>query len=359
MLNTFVPQAAAFLARAAQIQNDPGIIVGPIAKVFGYIIDFVFNLVYAVTVNHSLGLSIIFLTIIVRALMLPLAVKQQQSMVKMQKLAPEIEKIKNKYGNSKDPEIQQKMSAEQQALYAKNKVNPLSGCLPMLITMPLFFGLSYIMNQSYMFISKLGGMYNELSSRIINEVPHFANYMVPLSLPHVPQKIIEAKTFDIGVVENMSKVLNKFSAADWNSLFSQIPTEYLPRIKEVFEQKQAVEIFFGLPLIDASGWAWPGIIIPILAGLTTFLSSWLSGQLSQTSTDEKNKMTQRTMMIVMPFFMAFMTVSLPAGVGLYWITSSVFQVVQQLIMNMRAGIPVFGKKLNTETTGGDQKEKRK
>lgn len=337
----------AFLARAAQIQNDPGIIVGPISQVFGYIIDFVFNLVYAVTVNHSLGISIILLTIIVRCLMLPLAAKQQKSMVLMQKLNPEVEKIRGKYGNSKDPEIQQKMNAEIQALYSKSKVNPLSGCLPLLVTMPLFFGLSYIMNQSFMFISKLGAVYNELSARIIS-IPHYTNYVVPLALPHVPQKMLDNHTLDISVAEHLSKVLNKFSVADWDALFAQIPTEYLPQIKEIFEHKQAIEMFFGLPLIDASGWGWPGILIPILAGLTTFLSSWLSTQMTQ-STDEKAKTQQRIMMTVMPIFMAFMTVSMPAGVGLYWITSSVYQVGQQMVLNKRSGIPLFKKKDQEKT----------
>ena len=335
--------ASALLIRAAQVQNDPGFIVGPISKVFGYIIDFLFNIVYGVTVNHSLGISIIFLTLIVRCLMLPLAVKQQQSMMKMQKLNPEVTKIREKYGSSKDPEVQQKMNVEIQALYSKNKVNPLSGCLPMLITMPLFFGLSYIMNQSYMFISKLGDIYRGLAVSVYSACV-YDNKVLELihriATPHVPKKMLDAGAIDIKIPEQFAKVLNKFSADDWKALFAQIPADYLPQVQQAFEQKQAVEMFFGLPLTEASGWGWPGIIIPVLAGVTTLLSSWLSSQLTQSSADEKSRSTQRMMMIVMPVMMGFMTVGLPAGVGIYWITSSVFQVGQQLIMNARSGISV-------------------
>ena len=326
----------------AQVQNDPGVFIGPIAAFFGYIIDFMFNIVYSMTVPHSLGLAIILLTLVVRALMLPLAVKSQKSMMAMQKLNPEVEKIRAKYSSSSDPEHKQKMNVEIQSLYAKNKVNPLGGCLPLLVQMPLFFGLMYIMNQSYLYVSKLKEVYHSLSSLII-QVPHYTNYVVPLAIPHVPQKMLEAQTLDISKVEHMSKVINKFSLWEWEHLFSQIPAEYLPAIQEIFNLKQSIEIFAGLNLIEASGWAWPGILIPILAGGTTFLSSWLSQQVS-TSTDPKMKTQQTMMMVIMPIFMAFITVSMPAGVGVYWITSSVFQVAQQLVMNRNAGLPLFKKK---------------
>ena len=339
-----------YLARVAQIQDDPGFIVGPISHVFGYVIDFIFNIVYGLTTHHSLGLSLIFLTIIVRFLMLPMFAKQQKSMMKMQQLNPEIQKIRDKYGKTKDPEIQQKMNVEIQAVYSKNKVNPLGGCLPMLITMPLFFGLSYIMNQSYMFISKLGGVYRDLAAQIYACIdpnihpgvdPQFFEGVKNLALPYVPQKMLDAQSLNISVPDQFAKILNKFNTDSWEALFAQIGTyapDNLSGIRELFTHKEAIETFFSLSLTNASGWSWPGILIPLLTGLTTLLSSWLSTQMT-TVTDERSRTTQRTMMIVMPVMMAVMTVGMPAGVGLYWITSSVFQVVQQVIMNSRSGIP--------------------
>jgi len=333
---------SAFALSKAQVQNEPGMIVGPIAFVFGKIIDFIFNIAYMLTENHSLGISIIILTIIVRCFMLPLGVKQQKSMMAMQKLNPELQKIRAKYGKTKDPEVNRKMNAEIQALYAKNKVNPLSGCLPLVITMPLFFGLHYIMNQSYLYVSKLGDVYNSLSTAIIN-IPGYTNIVVPLALPHIPQKMLDLpyeNQLKINVATDLSRILSKFSIQDWNTLFAKIPTDFLPQIQEIFSHKQAIERFMGLTLTEASGTGWPGIMIPILAAVTTLMSSYISSRMNQ-SNDSNAASQQRMMMVVMPLMIGFMTINMAAGVGIYWITSSVFQVAQQYVMNRRAGIPLF------------------
>jgi YidC/Oxa1 family membrane protein insertase len=327
----------------SQVQNDPGVLIGPIAQLFGYIIDFMFNIVYALSVNHSLGFAIILLTLVVRAGMLPLGVKSQKSMLAMQKLNPEVEKIRNKYGASKDPEVKQKMNVEIQALYSKNKVNPLGGCLPMMVQMPFFFGLMYIMNQSYLYVTRLNEIYHQLSSLIYQglvaggDLTPFKN----LALPHIPQRMLEAGSLDISRAEDMSKIVNRFGIESWEALLAHlegIPAANFAEIMRLFDLKQSIEIFGGWNLIEISGWAWPGILIPVLAGGTTFISSWLSQQMSASS-DPKMKTQQTVMLVVMPIFMGFITVSMPAGVGLYWITSSVFQVAQQVVMNKRAGIP--------------------
>jgi YidC/Oxa1 family membrane protein insertase len=166
---------------------------------------------------------------------------------------------------------------------------------------------------------------------------------------------------------DMSKVINRFSSEDWDRLLNQSPKAYaaeyaviqamddadlpvintMPEfympIKAALDRKLAIENFFGIPLIDASGWRWPGILIPLITALTTFASSWIMTKM-QTSLDEKQQMQQKIMMYVMPVMLFFMTVGLPAGVGVYWITSSVFQTAQQAVLNARAGFPLFKKK---------------
>jgi YidC/Oxa1 family membrane protein insertase len=82
------------------------------------------------------GLAIIMLTVLVRSCMFPISRKQAQSMAKMQELKPELDKLKEKYG--KDP---QKQSQAMQELYRKYNINPLAGCLPMFIQLPIFVGL--------------------------------------------------------------------------------------------------------------------------------------------------------------------------------------------------------------------------
>lgn len=84
------------------------------------------------------GLAIIIVTIIVRALMFPLTLKQEKSMKKMRELQPQLDKIKEKYKDN--PQEFQKRTAE---IYKENNVNPLSGCFPILLQMPIFIALFY------------------------------------------------------------------------------------------------------------------------------------------------------------------------------------------------------------------------
>lgn len=106
-----------------------------------------FNLVYgginAVfgNPNVSYGVSIIVFTLIIRALLLPLNVKQTKSQAKMQEVQPEIQKLQAKYKN--DP---QKLQQETMKLYKEYGANPLSGCLPLLIQMPILFAMYYVFN---------------------------------------------------------------------------------------------------------------------------------------------------------------------------------------------------------------------
>ena len=92
--------------------------------------------------NISFGLAIIIFTIIIRLVLLPLSIKQTKSTAKMSAIQPEMKKVQEKYKN--DP---QKAQQEVMKLYKENGVNPMGGCLPMLIQMPILFALFYVFNK--------------------------------------------------------------------------------------------------------------------------------------------------------------------------------------------------------------------
>ena len=360
-----------FLGRP--VQSEPGFIVRPIAWLFGTILDFCFNIVYWLTPNNSLGLAIILLTIVAMTLMLPLNIRSQKSMLKMQALNPEIEKIKAKYGNKNDAETKQKISAETQALWAKHKVNPLGSCLPMLIQMPLFFALLYLMGQSYLYIDTLTELYYDMSVAI-QAVPNFTEIIYPLARPHIPNDwyytnggmlramfsnlieqghapeaamqaaLAQLGTTDVivlGLPDHLSRVLDRFTMESWNTLFAQIEAyhpNYLPPIQALYDRMQSIEVFMGISLKDNSGLRFPGIFIPILSVITMMATTWLSQQINQAK-DPQQKMMQTIMMTVMPFVMGAVTVNFAAGVGLYWVASNTYRFVQQLIMNKKMGVP--------------------
>lgn len=91
--------------------------------------------------NYSYGLAIILFTIIIRIILLPLNIKQTRSQVRMQEIQPEIKKVQDKYKN--DP---QKAQAEVMKLYKEKGANPMSGCLPMLVQLPILWALFYVFN---------------------------------------------------------------------------------------------------------------------------------------------------------------------------------------------------------------------
>ncbi len=329
MINSLVLSSATFLSASQVIQKEPGI-TKFITEILGFIINIIYNVVSSFTLANSLGISIILLTIIVRVLMLPLAMKQQKSMVKMQLIQPEVTKIQKKYGDNKDPEVQKKMQAEIQAIYSKNGVNPLAGCLPLLIQLPIFVSLSYLMNNAYLFIGKLGDIYRTIGERIV-EIPGIDTILVNIAAP----KMQKGVTLNLGQsMEDVLKVVNRFNQDDWASVMGAASSDTVSAINEQLAQLSIIENFMGIDLTAAAGTSWPGVLIPIFAVITTMLSSYIAQKTTtNTNMTDQAKQTQRMMLIVMPLVMGFTTIGLSAGVGLYWITSSVFQTAQQVVVN--------------------------
>ena len=95
------------------------------------------------SVVPNLGISIILLTCAVMAVLLPLTAKQARSMIAMQRIQPEIKKIQAKYKDDK-----QKQNEELMKFYQENKINPLSGCLPLIVQMPILFALFRVLRRS-------------------------------------------------------------------------------------------------------------------------------------------------------------------------------------------------------------------
>jgi len=290
----------------------------------------------------------------------------------MRELKPELDKIQEKYGKTKDPELLKKANAERSALMAKHGANPLSGCLPMLIQMPLFFGLTFIMRQAFLYISRLRDMYYDLSAAILNVPDMISNSeFVRLTSEFIPNAIVQnnmeahnllhawglwyertpaqlqqvidevGDVLFLGMPEHLSRILNRFNMDDWNTLYAQIPAQYLPNIQDMVNNLRQIEMFFGLHVVDNGGLGWPGILIPILVAITMFASSWLMQlRTFDANADDRTKMTQKIMLFAMPVMMAVFTVNFPVGVGIFWITSQVFQVGTDIVLLKKSGTKI-------------------
>ena len=327
MTQLFLQDSTVFLNQV--IQSPPGVIVGPISVVLGTIINFIYNLVSFMP--GALGFSIIIMTIIVRTALLPTAFTMQRNMMKTRAMQPEMAKIKEKYGDTKDPEMKRKMTAEMTALQSKHGVNMLASCLPMLITWPLFMGLFVVLGQAFMFIGSVGDAYSAVSTVIIAQGNDFlANVVWPMVQPNVPTGMV----INIDVVEDMNRAIHVFSEYNWATLFSHFSGAELANIQNLYNEKIAVQNFFGINLVEPSG-LWPiriSSILPVLSAGTMFLAQFLMMR-SNPSQDAQQQNIQKITLILFPVMFGWFTIQAAAGVGLYWVMLNVYLIVQHYFIN--------------------------
>jgi YidC/Oxa1 family membrane protein insertase len=200
----------------------------------------VLNFIYAGV--HDYGVAIILLTIGIRVALLPLTIKQTRSMHELQKIQPKLKAVQEKYKDDK-----QKQQEEMMKLYQENKVNPLGGCLPTLLQLPIMILL-------------------------------FRMLLDPKTFQAHPPRFLF-------LLPNLTQTLNKAIPHGWIS-------------------------------------ALPYGVLLVVVVLTTYLPQKMMSQDAQ----------QDRMMLIMSAFMAWISLGLPAGVLLYWVTTNIWTVAQQYVM---------------------------
>lgn len=305
MLPIFLTQSDTFLT-------------GSISRFFGMIMDAIYNFFSNSLGIESLGVSIIVFTIIVRLLMLPLAFKQQKSMQDMQKIQPELKKIQEKYKNKKDQASQKQFQMEQSRLFHENNVNPAAGCLPLLVQFPIIIALFGVLRNIPAYIMSIKDIYIQIIGKISTSPAY--------------EEVINSFTKNNIDVSNQNKVidvLSKFGQSSWDSLIDKIGTVD-QSVYPLVDKLNEINNFFGINLAEKPDLLSIGILIPILSVLFSFLSSKF--MYIKRNNDETSKQ-QSTMMYTMPIVMGFIVTTMPAGLGLYWIVSSIVQVIQQIVIN--------------------------
>ena len=315
------------------VLTKAGSILGPIATVLGYVMDILFRFTSSFGV-FNVGLCIILFTIVMKTLMIPLTIKQQKTTKLMSVMNPEIQAIQKKYKGKSDQESMQRQNVEIQAVYEKYGTSMTGGCLPLLIQMPILLALYRVIYNIPAYVPSVRVYFDNVVTPLMGQ----ADYAQKL------QEITNIATacggkldkFDFTNANRLVDMLYKFSTSQWGELQALFPA-----ISDVIGQNAAVvermNTFLGLNMAEAPGWvpsfAW---IIPILAAVSQWFSTKLmSGNQPSTSADAENPMAQsmKTMTTTMPLFSAFICITMPAGLGIYWIATSVVTIIQQLIVN--------------------------
>lgn len=319
-------------------QND-GKILGPIAKLLGFIINVIFNVLAKLGVPN-VGLSIIIFTFIIYFCLLPLTFKQQKFSKLSAVMQPEIRAIQEKYKGKTDQDTTIKMNEEMQAVYKKYGVSPTGSCVQLLIQMPILFALYRVIYNIPAYVVTVKNSLEPLANAIL-EQPGGSDFIKELN---------SAKMFaksDFTLANTIIDVLNRATNAEWTQISEKFPA--VSSILDTAHSQFLTYYSFGaINIADSpqtllnTGWADKNVImmvgallVPLFAALTQWLNVLFMPQAGGNNNDPNDTMasSMKTMNIMMPMMSAVFCFTLPAGLGLYWIASAVVRSIQQVCIN--------------------------
>ena len=301
-------------------------IIGWIAMLLGFVMQGIFSFLDGFGIQN-IGLCIIIFTIIVRLLMLPLTIRQQKFSRISQAMQPEISKIQKKYRNRKDQASIQKQNEEIKEVYEKYGTSPSGGCLQLLIQLPVFLSLYQVIRKIPAYIPQVKAEYIKivdavgLNSESITKINKIAEGFKSSYV-----KMLEPNATSDQVID----VLNYFNVDSWAKMAKAFPSA-----ADVIQKVSATIIdmnnfIFGINVSEIPGFRFSVyLIIPILAALFQYLSA----KTMQQPQDGAAAGMTKSMTMMMPLMSLYFCIIMPAGLGIYWVTSAAFQCLQQVILN--------------------------
>ena len=318
-------------------------IIGSIAKLLGFIMNGIFNALSYIGIEN-IGLSIIIFTVIVYTLMIPMTIKQQKFSRMSAVMNPEIQKIQKKYKNKKDQASMMKMQEETKLVYEKYGTSPTGGCLGSLIQFPILFALWPVIQNIPAYVTSIKDAYMPL----VNQIMATDGYQkIMEGIGKASPIMINPETYDYSKANTLVDVLYKFRPGTWDTLADKFP-DLTNLIDSTKNSLTHLNTSLGINIAETPGSMFMtatknfsiGLIIvalaiPVLSGLSQWISAKLMQQATSTGNDDDNPMAaqMKTMMNVMPLISVFMCFSMPAGLGIYWIASAVVRTIQQLVIN--------------------------
>jgi len=251
--------------------------------------------------TRDFGLAIILLTIAIRLAVYPLYVTQIRSQRAMQELGPAMNELKAKYAKDR-----QRFAEEQMKLYRERGVNPMAGCLPLVLQLPILFAL-------YSALVQLGcGLGHSLGATCATALSH--DEAAQILAPFLPNPIPEGAALD--------------TSAHW-----------IPWLNGLHERD-------------------PFFILPVIAGLAQLVASVMAMPVKQAPSADPNTRMFQSMAYTFPLMTVFLGASFPAGLTLYWIATTLFQIVQQYFVSGWGQLPRWLPFLRNVPTPADKQMRR-
>ena len=323
-----------------------GSILGPIAKILGWLMNGIYEVMAAIAIGN-VGLAIIIFTIVIYTLMFPLTYKQQKFSKLSQKMQPELNAIRKKYENKKDQASMMAMNEETQRIYEKYGVSMTGSCGQMLIQMPILFALYRVFMNVPAYVTGVKESFSELVNGIM-ATEGFAEKMTTLVAEN---KIFTAPAADFTVTDQTAlanytvDVLGKLGTKGWTALSEAFPN-LEATIDATYETVSKINYFGPLNISDTpwqiikdgfSSGAFVVAFVALLVPVASYLFQVLNMKMMPSSggNDQNDTMAQQMNMMnkTMPLFSLVMCFTVPVGLGIYWVMSSVVRLVQQYFLN--------------------------
>ena len=337
----------------------PGSILGPIAKLLGMLMDWIYSGISDITGGRveSVVLSIVIITIIIYMCLLPLTIKQQKFSKLSQKMQPEMQAIQAKYKDKKDQASMMAMQEETQLLYQKYGISPMGSCVQMLIQMPILLALYRVFYNIPAYLSGVKGSFTGLVDSI-QQTSGYQDTLVSLmdkynvvtssglNASNAASKLADASgdTLNNYIID----ILYKLPSKGWDALMDG---KFFDGIQSAVEKTHDALLhfnyFLGLNISDTPWYIiksnftdkpdkWLlfvilALLIPVLSYLTQMLNIKL---MPQTTNGNDQVASQMKMMnLMMPLISLFFCFTVPVGLGFYWIFSALVRGVQQFFVN--------------------------
>lgn len=337
----------------------PGSILGPIAKLLGILMDWIYSGISNITGGRveSVILSIVIITIIIYMCLLPLTIKQQKFSKLSQKMQPEMQAIQAKYKNKKDQASMMAMQEETQLLYQKYGISPMGSCVQMLIQMPILFALYRVFYNIPAYLSGVKGSFTGLVDSI-QQTSRYQDTLVSLmekynvvtssglNASNAASKLADASgdTLSNYIID----ILYKLPSKGWDALMDG---KFFDGIQSAVEKTHDALLhfnyFLGLNISDTPWYIiksnftdkpdkWLlfvilALLIPVLSYLTQMINIKLMPQATNGNDQMANQM--KMMNLMMPLMSLFICFTVPVGLGIYWICSALVRGIQQFFVN--------------------------
>lgn len=279
----------------------------------------ILRVIYLLVNNY--GWSILIFALLTKVLLLPLAVKGEKGRLRMNKIQPKMKKLEEKYHNDrKNPKYQEEL----QELYTREGYSPTAGCLPQLIQLPVIFGLWNAIRRPLTYVC----LFSEQLICDTVDLLHGANV----------GGMIEKLFVKDGALMGTQDLLK---AAQVNEIhIAQAINENLDSVRglrDLIGDKLLIDTKFlginlGVTASENGGWF---LLIPAIAAISSFLSSYLSMKINKTPGTENDPAAKSMgmMLFVMPLLSLFIGYSMNFGVAIYWISSNLLALAQTVLLH--------------------------